>query len=147
MCSSVELPGPREAWAPPAVKPLDEAVWQKWVAQGRAQDFRGSNARAKAVKWVSIAALLAAVGLWSHLTPYDVVVRFIVAAGAIAAMLPALHARQYAFAAMFGALALLYNPVAPVFGFSGNWQCALVITSAVPFVASLAWRDVKPAIQ
>lgn len=101
--------------------------------------------RAKAVKWVSIAALLAAAGLWFYLAPYDVVVRFIVAGGAIFLTFHAFHARHYAFAAVFGALALLYNPVAPVFSFAGDWQRALVVASAVPFVASLAWGNVRQA--
>ena len=60
-------------------------------------------------------------------------------------MLQALHVRHYAFAAVFGALALLYNPVTPVLSFSGDWHRALVFVSAVPLVASLAWRYVSPA--
>jgi hypothetical protein len=94
----------------------------------------------KAVKWVSIAALRVAAGLWSQLMPYEVLVRFIVAAGAIVVMFQAFQARNYAVAAVFAALALLYNPVAPVFSFSGDWQRVLVVGSAVPFVVSLAWR-------
>jgi low affinity Fe/Cu permease len=47
--------------------------------------------------------------------------------------------------AVFAALALLYNPVAPVFSFSGTWQRALVVATAIPFVTSLAWRDLKVA--
>jgi hypothetical protein len=93
----------------------------------------------KAVKWVSIAGLLAVAGLWSHLTPYEMAVRFMVAASAMVVMFQASHARHYTFAAVFGALVLLYNPLAPVFSFSGDWQRALVFASTVPFVASLAW--------
>jgi hypothetical protein len=48
-----------------------------------------------------------------------------------------------AFATVFGALALLYNPVAPVFSFSRQWQSAFVMASAVPFIASLTWRNAK----
>ena len=70
-------------------------------------------------------------------------VRFIVAAGAIVVMFQAFHARHYAFAAVFGALALLYNPVRHAFSFSGDWQRALVVASAVPFVASLAWGSAR----
>lgn len=51
------------AWAP-----LDEAVWQAWVAKGRAQDLRSSAVRIKALKWASIVGLLAAAGLWSRLS-------------------------------------------------------------------------------
>jgi hypothetical protein len=128
----------QSAWAPPAARPLDEAVWQAWVAKGRAQDRRSGAARIKAVKWDSIAGLLAAAGLWSHLGPFEVVVRFLVTASAMVVMFQAFQARYYAVAAVFGALALLYNPVAPAFSFSGDWQRA-VVASAVTFVASLAW--------
>jgi hypothetical protein len=141
MSTSVELLASREVWTPPAAKPLDQAVWQAWVAKGRAEDGRNSAAHIKAVKWVSIAGLLAAAGLWSHLAPFDVVVRFIVTGGAMVVMLQAVHARHYPVAAVFGVLALLYNPVAPAFNFSGDWQRAVAVASAVPFIASLAWRN------
>jgi hypothetical protein len=142
MSTSVEL---RESGTLLVSKPLDEAVWQAWAEKGRAQDRRGSAARVKLVKVVSSVALLAAAALWSHLTPYAVVVRFIVTAGALAVMLDAFRARHYAFAAVCGALAILYNPLAPVFGFSGDWQRVVVAASAAPFLASLAWRNARTA--
>ena len=95
--------------------------------------------RIKAVQWASIAALLGAAGLWSHLAPFEVAVRFLVTAGAIVVLFQAVQARYYAPATVFGALALSYNPVAPAFGFSGDWQRAVAVASAVPFVASLVW--------
>jgi len=128
---------------PPLWKPLDEQVWQAWVEKGRARDRRNSAARLVAVKWVSLAGLVVVAGLWSHLTPYDVVARFIVAAGAIIVMSHSIHVGQYALAAVFAAIALLYNPVAPVFSFSGEWQRVVVVVSAAPFVASLASRNVR----
>ena len=147
MSTSVGLRDLPAVWEPPPSKPLDEAVWQAWVEKGHAQDRRSSAARLKATKWISLAGLLAVAGFWSHLAPYDVVVRFIVAAGAIVVMLHALHAGHYAFAAVFAALALLYNPLAPVFSLSGDWQRALVVASAAPFVASLASRNVEGRTQ
>jgi hypothetical protein len=137
----VESPESQNAWTPPPAKPLDEAVWQAWLAKGRAEDRRDTAAHIKAVKWVSIAGLLAAAGMWAQLPPYQVALRFLVAAGALAVMLSAFKARRYAFAGIFGALALLYNPAAPIFSFSGTWQYALVLASAVPFAASLTWRN------
>jgi hypothetical protein len=77
--------------------------------------------------------------------PYDIVVRFIVTGGAIALMSEAFHVRHYVPAAAFGALVLLYNPVEPPFGFAGGWQRAAVAASAVPFLASLAWRNSRTA--
>ena len=141
MSTSVELLTLKEVWTPPPVKPLDERAWQAWVVKGRTQDRRRSAGFMKGLQWVSIAGLLAAIGYWPHLGPYDVVVRFVVAAGALAMMFQALRSRHYVVAPVFGALVLLYNPVVPVFGFSGQWQSALVVASAVPFVASLAWRQ------
>jgi len=91
------------------------------------------------MKWASTAGLLAAAGIWSHLGPFEVVVRFLVTASAMVVMFQAFQARHYAVAAMFGALALFYNPVAATFSFSGDWQRAVVAASAVLFVASLAW--------
>jgi uncharacterized protein DUF6804 len=135
--------GLQEVLEPPPSKAIDEAAWQVWVAKGRARERRSNAARVKAVKWVSIAALLVTAGLWSQLATYDIVVRFIVAAGAIVVMTNLFHARRYTFAAVFGTLALLYNPVVPVFSFSGDWQRAVVVASAAPFVAALAWRQIK----
>jgi hypothetical protein len=138
MSTSVELRG-----SPPAARPLDDGVWQAWIAKGRAQDRRSSAARIKAVKWASIVGLLIVAGFWSHLAPFEVVVTFLVTASAIVMMFQAFRARHYAVAAVFGALALFYNPVAPTFNFSGVWQRAAVVASTLPFVASLAWRNAR----
>ena len=143
MSTSVGLQGLLEVRDPPLWKRLDEAVWQAWLEKGRARDRRNSAARMVAVKWASLAGLVVVAGLWSHLGPYDVTARFIVAAGAIVMMFHAISSRHYAFAALFGALALLYNPVVRVFSFSGDWQRAVVLASTAPFIASLAWRNVR----
>ena len=126
---------------PPAAKPLDEAAWQAWSARGRAHDRRSSAVRISAVKWASIAVLLGAAGFWSDLVPFEVAVRFLVTAGAMVVLFQALQARYYEVAVVFGALAVFYNPVVPVFSFSNDWQRAVVAASAVPFVLSLPWRD------
>ena len=136
---------PATTWEPPAVKPLDEAVWQAWKAKGRARDMQGRETRIKALKWGSVVAVLAVAGLWSQLASYEIVIRCILAAAAVGMMFEAFNKRQYALGAVFAGLAFLYNPVAPVFSFSGNWQRALVIASAIPFVTSLARRDLKVA--
>ena len=145
MSTTVELPEPQDALAQPAVQPLNEAVWQAWVAKGHAEDRHARATFVKGVKCVTIAGLLTAAGFGSNLGPFDVVIRFIVAAGALVVMFQALQARHYPFAPLFGTLALLYNPVAPVFSFSGGWQQALVVLTAVPFVASLVWRKARKA--
>ena len=129
----------------PLVKTLDKAVWQAWKAKGRARDMQGRATRIKALKWGSIVVLLTVAGLWSQLASYEIVIRCVLAAAAAGMMFETFNKRQYALGAVFAALALLYNPVAPVFSFSGNWQRALVVASAIPFVISLASRDLKGA--
>ena len=95
----------------------------------------------KAVKWLSIAVLVALAGLWSRMAAFDIAVRFVVTIGATAVMFQSFHRRHYAIAALFGALTVLYNPMIRLFSFSGDWQHALVLASLVPFVAALAWPD------
>ena len=127
------------------IRPV-EAVWKAWVAKGRARGLRNSARRFKVVKLVSIVVLLTTAAFWSCLAPFDIVVRFIVAVGAVVVMLQTLHAINYASAAVFGALALLYNPAVPVFSFAGDWQRFVMAASVIPFLISLAWRDQGQAV-
>jgi uncharacterized membrane protein YccC len=90
----------------------------------------------------TIAGLLVAAGLWSYLAPYEVVVKFLVAGAAIFVMF-GISARHYAFAVVFGVPAVLFNPVAPMFSFSPDWQRLLLATSTIPFIASLCWRNLR----
>lgn len=90
-----------------------------------------------AVNWASIAVLLGTAGLWSYFAPFEVLVRFVVTASALVLMFQSFQTRYYPVAATFGAVALLFNPVAPLLEFSGGWQRVAVLASAVPFVASL----------
>ena len=115
MAASVGLLGPRKALALPLAMPLDKALRQVCIAKGRAENQRSIATRLKAVKWVSIAGLLAAAGLWSHLPPYDLVIRLVLASWAMSGMFQAFKSQRYAVAVMFGGLALVYNPVAPEF--------------------------------
>ena len=145
MSDAVGVKRPATTWEPPAVNPLDEAVWQAWKAKGRARDRQGRATRIKALNWGSIVVLLTVGGLWSQLASYEILIRCVLAAAAAGMMLEAFNKRQHALGAVFAGLALLYNPVAPVFSFSGNWQRPLVFASAIPFVTSLAWRDPEAA--
>ena len=145
MSDAVEMKRPTTTLETPAVRPLDEAVWRAWVARGRARDSRDCETRMKVLKWGTIAGLLAVAVLWSQLTSFDLVIRCLLAAAGVGLTFEAFHKRQYALSAVFAALAVLYNPLAAVFSFSGNWQRVLVVASAIPFMTSLAWRDLKAA--
>jgi hypothetical protein len=124
--------------------PLDEAVWQAWLAKGRARDNRGRARLNAAIRYVVIAVLLVAAGVWSSVAPYDVMIRFVVTAGAIFLMAQALRSANYAFSGFYGAVGLLFNPVSPAFTFAGEWQRMLVLGSALLFMASFYRQAHRP---
>jgi hypothetical protein len=140
MSTSVELLRSPDSWTTPVV---DEERWKAWLEDGRARERRGEARRAALVKCVAIGVLIAAAGLWPPLVTFDAVVRFTVAVAAIAGIFQAAKAQKYAFAVTFGALALLYNPLAPLIRFSGDGQRAVVAASVIPFAASLVWGKRK----
>ena len=146
MSTLIESKGLEEVRVLPPTQPLIETLWKAWVQKGRANERRGRAAHVRIVTWVSIAALIGTAVLWNHLTPtYEAVVRFIVTGGALVVMFRTLAAREHAFAAVFGAFVVLYNPVAPLVELSVDWQRALVVASAIPFFASLERRSKRPA--
>lgn len=137
MSTLAQLQQPSARWDMPMTKPLDEAVWQAWVMKGKARDTQSNAARTRALKLVVVAALLVAAALGSDFVPFQAVVRFVVTAGAVVVMFQAIHERHFVLAAVFGALAFIYNPLVPAFSFSGDWQRAVLAASALPFVASM----------
>ncbi|HXS97489.1 MAG TPA: hypothetical protein VN736_22980 [Candidatus Limnocylindrales bacterium] len=145
MSGIVAVQTPAAARQRPESRPLDEAVWQAWLAKGRDAEQRRSRAAHTAMCWGSIIALLATAGLGLQLTRYEVVVRFVVSAAAVAMMLQVLRRREFALATLFGALVALYNPIVPAFSFSGGLERGFVAASAIPFIARLLWRNGKAA--
>jgi hypothetical protein len=131
----------------PIAPVLNEAVWEAWQRKGRLRQERNDARRVKALHWVALAGLIcAAAAIWSReIAAFDVAIRFLVFGGALALMIQTLGARRYVYAAAFGALAVLYNPVQPTFQFSGNWEPSLIAASAIPFVISLTTPQRKVA--
>jgi hypothetical protein len=127
------------SWIAPTATPLNETLWLAWLAKGRVIERRKRAEMRVLVSIVSSAVLLVGAGVWSHLLGYDVVVRFAVALGALFITSRAIQSADYLLAGIFGTMALLYNPVAPVFSFSGNWQRGFVVGSALLFIASIYW--------
>lgn len=124
----------------PSPHPLDESVWTAWLAHGNAEERHRGQVRLKAVKWFSGAVLLATAMIWPLPDPYATIVRFTVSAGALVVMLRAFREGHHPSMIFFGALALLFNPILPVFVFAGEGPRSLIIASAIPFLASLGWR-------
>lgn len=123
-------------------KPLDETMWRAWVKKNLLEERQRAVARIKVVKWACIGALIAA-GIVSpyvsttNVSAYQTVVRFVIALGATFILFESLRLRQYTFAALFGTMVLLFNPVLPTFSLSKNWP--ILLASVLPFAASLIW--------
>jgi len=140
MSISVDLREPNDTFAP-APAQANDAMWKAWVAKGRARERRNTARRVQAVKSTAIAVLLATAAFWTELAQYAVAIRFVVVVSAVVVMLQQFHANRYATAALFGVLALIYNPIAPVFDFAGDWQRVFIAASSLSFIASMLWRE------
>lgn len=130
------IPETQPMWEPPPTQPLNEVRWQAWMQKGLVQERRSYATTLKVIKGISIVALLAWATLLFNAVNYQLALQSIVTAGAIFVMRQAIHARGFAFAAMFGALALLFNPVVPLVHFFGGWQRAVMAASTIPFFLS-----------
>ena len=139
MSTIVELPESQWTIGLPTAR-TDEVAWQAWIGKSRARERRNNAKRIMVVKLISTTVLLGAAALWTDLSQFHIVIRFLVAIGGVVVMYQAFYDERYAIAALFGALTLLYNPVVPTFDFAGEWQRVVVAASSIPFISSLVWR-------
>jgi hypothetical protein len=123
-------------------KPLDETVWRMWLKKNLLEESRRAAGRIKAVNWVCIGVLMAAMLVSSYVSmfyvsTYQAIVRLAIGFGGTVMLFESLRTRQYVSAALFAGLVVLFNPVFPAFALSGNWP--ILLASMLPFVASLVW--------
>ena len=111
--------------------------WHDWQERNLLQDLRGVALRAKLTKYASMAALLLAVVFWSYAPNYQAWLGFAVCAGAARVAFLAADARKYDWATLFVGMAVLYNPVFPLFALTDRVAFFLVIASIIAFAASL----------
>jgi len=135
------MPETQPVWEPPPTQPLDEARWQAWVRKGLVLERRSSATLLMVIKGISIVTLLVWATLLFNAVNFELALQSIVTAGAIFVMRQAIQSRAFVFAAMFGALVLLYNPVVPLVHSFGGWQRAVMAASTIPFVLSPVWRS------
>jgi hypothetical protein len=92
----------------------------------------------KVLTWLSIAAALFVLALWSSAPGFQMQLNLVISIAAVAVLIQAFQAKKYLWAAAFLAIVLLFNPVMPLFPLSGIVGLALVILSIVLFATSLA---------
>ena len=120
-------------------------TWKVWQPRNRLRVLQGLNLRVRLTKCAAGAVLLLTVLLWSNAGQYDRLVRFAVCAGAVRLAALAAAARRYVWETLFVGMMLLYNPVFPVFPFSGRLYLDLVAASVAPFAVPLA--ALKPRLE
>lgn len=123
---------------------LDESIWQAWLLKNAERGRRGAARRMIAVKWTCAALLLVTTALWKYVGSFDVAIRFVLSAGALAVALQALRLRSYGFVLGFLAIAVIYNPLAAIFPASGGWPVPLVFLTFLAFMAALIRLKSEP---
>jgi hypothetical protein len=125
---------------------LDKSVWRAWTANNTLLEQQAAARRVVAVKCASVGILLATSILWEYTSGYDLWIRFGVSLGGLVVLFQALRLRHYALAAAFALLILIYNPLVATFPFTGPGPFTFVLSTTLPFAASLIWlRPGKPA--
>jgi len=120
-----------------SVKSVDESVWRIGEHRNRARQAHANTARVMALKWACIAALLSMAALGTHGAAYQLAVRMLITTSALFLVFRAVPDRKYLSAAMFFAIAVLYNPAPALFSFSGFWPLLVALGSVALFAASL----------
>jgi uncharacterized protein DUF6804 len=97
---------------------------------------------ARVMKLFSISALLIAVLYWKQVPRYRMELDLVVCAAAVVILTQALQGRKYFWAGGFSAIALLFNPLVPIFPLTGLAGLSIVAFSMVPF--SMALFELRP---
>jgi hypothetical protein len=134
MSNTFEFQESRELQSPSQKTP-NETMWRLVGTESSAGKTACSRAPIKAVKWACVGVLMLSVvaSLYiftPYVSAYQAVVRFAIGLSAIAIIFESLRARQYAVAALFAAVVLLFNPVIPTFALAGNW--VILFAGALP---------------
>jgi hypothetical protein len=100
----------------------------------------------KTLKWASIASLLLAMVFWPASSDYQAELGLVVSTAAVAVAIQAYRTKNHRWAAGFVFLALLFNPVLPVFRLAGMLGLAFVVFAIAPFAVSLAAIRTTPLL-
>jgi hypothetical protein len=90
------------------------------------------------MKWGSVVGLLVAAMSWHAGPNYRLLLDLVVSVGAIVVVKQAARAKQYIWATAFVGMALLLNPIVPVFTPAGNLMLLLFLVGLSPLVIIFA---------
>jgi hypothetical protein len=92
----------------------------------------------KTMKWGAIVGLLLAAISWNTGPNFRLLLDLVVSVGAIVVVRQAARAKQYLWASGFVGMALLLNPIVPVFTPAGNLMLLLFLVGLSPIVMTFA---------
>ena len=90
------------------------------------------------MKWGSVVGLLVAAMSWHAGPNYRLLLDLMVSVGAIVVVKQAIRAKQYVWASGFVGMALVLNPIVPVFTPAGNLMLLLFLLGLTPLVLIFA---------
>jgi hypothetical protein len=99
---------------------------------------------ARVMKWFTIATLMLTVLFWESARGFRLELDLVVCVAAAIVVAQAYEAKKYVWVAGFVAMALVFNPLLPVFRSTGNIGFSIVVFSIVPFVVSLVELRPRP---
>jgi hypothetical protein len=100
----------------------------------------------KIMKWISSATLLLAGVFWGVALDYELLLTVVVFMGAIVVLQQAVSEGEYLWAAGFAAIALVFNPAAPLFQASGDWFRMMALVCTAIFAVSLTALKTQPIL-
>lgn len=89
------------------------------------------------MKWFSVAALLLALLFWKSAAIYQLELNLIICVAAAFVLIQAFQDRKFSWAAGFLIVALLFNPIVPVFQLVGGIGISIVVLSIALFATAL----------
>jgi hypothetical protein len=98
------------------------------------------------MKWISSAALLLATVFWGAAVDYELLLTVVVFLGAIVVLQQAVNEREYVWAAGFAAIALIFNPAAPLFQAYGDGFRITALACTAVFAFSLTALKTRPIL-
>jgi hypothetical protein len=93
---------------------------------------------AQTMKWGSAAGLLLLATSWHTGANYRLLLDLVVSVGAIVVVTQAVRAKQFFWACGFVGMALILNPIVPVFTPAGNLMLLLFLVALSPIVITFA---------
>lgn len=114
--------------------------WEQWRQKHHPRDVHAAEAPARVGKLITIALLFGVLVFWSAASEHHLLVRALVALGALAAAARAYALGSAVWIALFGVTVAAWNPVAPLFPLAGPAALGIVIATGALFIISVLTR-------